>query len=86
MQTHWHGTLDEYSEFLGAIGHNCACDPIGARPQGACGAHQLLRDQRTIDRLLFARRIIGRLARGEHWITTDLHPPVLAPDPEVRHA
>jgi hypothetical protein len=86
MQLIWHGTAEEYSDFLLAMGRNCACDPGGARGQVACGAHQLLMDQRTVDRLLFARRIVGRLHRGEYGPTVKPRAAILAQDGEARHA
>ena len=86
MQLVWHGTAEEYSDFLLAVGRNCACDPNGAGAQVPCGAHRLLRDQRTVNRLLFARRIVARLARGEHGHPADKRPHLRAEDGEVQHA
>jgi hypothetical protein len=61
--TSWVGTDLELLDFLNAVGRHCACaDPASA----ACGAHGLVRaDQATISRLVFARRIAGRLRREE---------------------
>jgi hypothetical protein len=75
MQLIWHGTQDEYSDLIQAVARNCACDSTGARAQVPCGAHWLLHEQRTVDRLVFARRIFSRLARGEHDLaSTPIHP------------
>ena len=60
----WHGTSTEWNELAEAIEHNCTC---GQRAYGAtrCPAHQLLEDQRALDRLLFERRIVARLIGEE---------------------
>jgi hypothetical protein len=59
-------------ELISAIVRACSCR-FG--PRGTvlyrCPAHELLRDQRTLDRLLFARRIRERLLHEE-----------LTPDPD----
>jgi hypothetical protein len=85
MQLIWHGTPEEHSDFLLALGRNCACDRTGTAAQVPCGAHRLLRDQRTVDRLLFARRIAPRLSRAEYALAADTRPPLLAQNDEVRH-
>jgi hypothetical protein len=61
----WHGTSTEWDELTEAVTHNCTC---GARTYilaPRCAAHQMLDDQRVLDRLLFARRIAARLLREE---------------------
>ena len=85
MQASWNGTPEEYSDLLLAIGRNCACDPTGTRAQVACGPHRLLRDPAAVNRLLFARRIIGRLVRAENARAATSPRPLLAQDEEVRH-
>ena len=60
----WHGTTEEYGALVAAAGRYCT----GHRQGGdapPCAAHRLLRDQRALDRLLFGRRLAGRLAREE---------------------
>ena len=61
----WHGTEREERELLSAIERHCACEaPDG--PAGLCTAHSILiGDQATLDRLVFARRIVDRLQREE---------------------
>lgn len=86
MQLIWHGTPEEYSDFLLAVGRNCGCDPQGAGAQVPCGAHRLLRDQRTVDHLLFARRIYDRLAHGEYGQSSGQPRRLIASEGEVRHA
>jgi hypothetical protein len=51
---------------LKALARHCACE--GAADdvrRSSCPSHALLLDQRSIDRLLFARRIADRLRREE---------------------
>jgi hypothetical protein len=60
----WHGTSAEWNELTEAITHNCTCDE---RTCGVprCAVHQLVNEQRTVDRLLFARRFASRLLQEE---------------------
>jgi hypothetical protein len=60
----WHGTSTEWNELTEAITHNCTC---GERTRAVprCAAHQLVDEQRAVDRLLFARRMASRLLREE---------------------
>ena len=63
----WHGTQTEALELLQALSHNCACvvSAEGVR-LAICAAHEMLADdQRAMDGLLFARRILERLVREE---------------------
>jgi hypothetical protein len=63
----WHGTHSEQLDLLHAIAHNCECqvDDMGAQLE-ACASHRLLiSDQRALDGLLFARRIVDDLVRKE---------------------
>jgi hypothetical protein len=59
----WHGTSTEWNELGEAVTHNCTC---GERPYVArCAVHQLLDEQRALDRLLFTRRIAATLVQEE---------------------
>jgi uncharacterized protein YggL (DUF469 family) len=49
--TVFHGTEQEKTELLIALEHNCQC-----HQEQRCAAHAMLLDQRTLDRLVFARR------------------------------
>lgn len=57
-QTIWHGTQQESTDLLAAIDHHCACyaDPDG-KYRTTCPPHTLILDQRTVDHLIFARRM-----------------------------
>ena len=64
----WHGTEEEASALTKAVEENCSC----AKPQMGftpgiriCEAHQLLSEQRALDGLLFAKRIVARLRAEE---------------------
>ena len=73
-QAMWHGSTDEYSELLSAIGRHCTCSlgPTGER-SATCAPHHMLRaEQRALDGLLFARRMRSRLQR-EEWARIDGH-------------
>jgi hypothetical protein len=59
----WPGTEDEWLEIERAVVHHCTCQP-GA-PQPRCSAHDLLVHDTTLNRLLFAHRIAGRLEAEE---------------------
>jgi hypothetical protein len=53
----WNGTPEEFGELQLAITRNCACEVTQV-----CGSHTMVvRDQRAIDGLVFARRIAARL-------------------------
>jgi len=63
----WHGSQTEALELLQALSRNCSCvvSPEGMR-LATCAPHEMLaRDQRAIDGLLFARRIVARLRHEE---------------------
>jgi hypothetical protein len=62
----WHGTQIEVRILLHAIKQHCTCelDTNNTRVD-ACGAHQLLVNQRALDGLLFARRMAERLLHEE---------------------
>ena len=62
----WHGTAREWDALESAVNQNCSCAWNGmGRLMSVCVAHQLLTDQRALDRLVFARRIADRLLAGE---------------------
>ena len=66
-RTVWHGTQDEAGELLQALSHHCTCNVSTAGVRAAtCAPHQVLSDQRILDGLLFARRIVARLRAEEH--------------------
>jgi hypothetical protein len=51
---------------LQAVRHNCACRVRGGKIVSACAAHLMLaEDQRAIDGLLFARKILAHLIDEE---------------------
>ena len=66
-QTVFHGTAQETSYLLRAIERNCACTWASTGHLAVmCGAHRMLMDdQRALDGLLFARRIVDRLTAEE---------------------
>jgi hypothetical protein len=67
-QVQWTGTREARRELLAAARRHCACSRDGdGIIQTACAAHlMLVRDQRALDGLVFARRIAARL-RAEEW-------------------
>jgi hypothetical protein len=67
-QVVWNGTEVESHDLLVAIGRHCTCEsaPNGARTR-MCAAHEaLVRSQRFLDGLLFARRLADRFI-AEEW-------------------
>ena len=68
MKASWNGTLSDYLELTRALDHHCACS-IGFRcvRQTCCSAHELAGDQRALNGLLYARRILAKL-RDEEWL------------------
>lgn len=59
----WHGTVAEQLELQASVARNCICtlDPVFT-----CAAHIMMDgDQRAIDGLLFARKIVECLRREE---------------------
>jgi hypothetical protein len=57
----WNGSPEEWWELQLAIKRNCACETTRL-----CASHEMLvEDQRAIDGLLFARRIVQRLVVEE---------------------
>jgi len=67
IQIIWHGTQQESFALIGAVARNCTCEegPDGVRTV-TCSSHRMLTDdQRALDGLLFARRMVERLMREE---------------------
>ncbi len=70
MSTHpviWHGTQQDSTHLVSAIARNCACEfgLMGVRI-ATCAPHtMLIEDQRALNGLLFARRIVERLRHEE---------------------
>jgi hypothetical protein len=62
----WNGTHEESVELLHAISRNCACKmgDGGIRVE-TCASHMVTTSQRSLDGLLFARRLVDRLRREE---------------------
>ena len=61
----WHGTSTEWNELGEAVTNNCTCGERTDSLAPRCSAHQLLDEQRALDRLLFTRRIAARLVQEE---------------------
>ncbi len=61
----WHGTSTEWNELGEAVKHNCTCGERTYSLAPRCSVHQLLHEQRALDRLLFARRIAATLIQEE---------------------
>ncbi len=58
----WHGTREEARLLVEAVRRFCTCvDPETGGRQPDCGSHALIRDQCTLDRLLFQHRLASRL-------------------------
>lgn len=58
----WHGTEEEAYDLHAAMANNCAwpeCEPDWIAKD--CPVHGILDDQKTLDRLVFARRYAERL-------------------------
>jgi hypothetical protein len=53
----WNGSPDEWQDLQIVIARHCAC-----QTPNVCASHDMVaRDQRAIDGLVFARRIVERL-------------------------
>lgn len=57
----WHGSEDEMSSLVTALKRNCTCEI-----KSPCASHEILWDQKTLDKLLFARRTVTDIQRKEH--------------------
>lgn len=69
MAASWNGTPGEYLDLMRTLSRNCGCEfgLMGAQ-LSRCGAHALMDDQRALNGLLYARRIVDTL-REEEWMT-----------------
>jgi hypothetical protein len=67
-RTRWNGTEAELLVLVDVLGRNCVCH--GIRGGGLCAAHGMLTEQRSVDGLLFGRRISTRLLSEEFESTT----------------
>lgn len=64
--TIWHGSREEASDLESSLANNCACEfDTHDEHVSTCPAHRMLKDQRTLDRLLFARYMAERLSAQE---------------------
>ena len=59
-RTRWNGTEAELLVLVDVLGRHCAC-----RGRGLCAPHGMLTEQRSVDGLLFGRRIVQRLLTEE---------------------
>ena len=63
----WNGTQEESFALVNAIARNCTCEfgLMGVR-LSTCAPHRMLtEDQRALNGLLFARKMLDRLLREE---------------------
>ena len=66
-QVVWNGTQEESFALVNAIARNCTCEfgLMGVR-LSTCAPHRMLtEDQRALNGLLFARKMVDRLLREE---------------------
>ena len=66
-QVVWNGTQEESFALVNAIARNCTCEfgLLGVR-LSTCAPHRMLtEDQRALNGLLFARKMLDRLLREE---------------------
>jgi len=61
---HWKGTAREWRQLVVVVTHNCTCTSRRGRT-ATCGAHRLLTDPASLDRLVFGRRIARRVIQEE---------------------
>jgi len=64
-QVVFHGTCAERDALLVALERACSCPPEAHGREHCCPAHAMLHDQRTLDRLLFARYLREQLRARE---------------------
>jgi hypothetical protein len=64
MQATWNGTENELSVLLHVIAQNCTCR-LPTQPAGGCAAHRMLLDQRVVDGLVFAYRVVDKFVVEE---------------------
>lgn len=65
----WNGTPGEYLDLMRALNRNCGCEfgLMGAQLT-RCSAHDLMENQRALNGLLYARKLVETL-QGEEWLT-----------------
>lgn len=66
--TAWHGTDEEWTELIRIVARNCTCDPStrSVVASSSCAPHRMvLADQRALDGLVFARRMVTLFCREE---------------------
>lgn len=79
MKLVWNGTEQEGRDLVNAIRRNCVCQYDGRVIRASCEAHKLfVTDQKFLDGLLFARRIVDKLL-NEEWLKDG----ILITDPSV---
>jgi hypothetical protein len=63
LSTHvvWHGHTQDLPRLVQSADAYCTCHDVSSQ----CGAHQILRDQHTLDHLAFARSVLNRLIEEE---------------------
>ena len=64
----WHRNQQEAFDLISAVTHHCTCGYHSGTGERVfqCEPHRMVdEDQRALDRLLFARRIVLRLQREE---------------------
>lgn len=67
----WHGNQQDALDLVNALARNCCCEFDGGQERiSTCAAHQMMDDQRLLDRLLFAR-FIGRQLLAQEWSADD---------------
>ena len=62
-RTRWNGTEAELLILVDVLGRHCACQAV--RPGELCPPHGMLAKQRSVDGLVFGRRIAQRLIAEE---------------------
>jgi hypothetical protein len=60
----WKGTAREWRQLMVVVTRNCTCSSRRAQT-ARCGAHRLLADPASLDRLVFGRRLARRLIQEE---------------------
>ena len=62
----WHGSEDELARLTKAIEDNCVCtSEMYASGNPSCGPHEMLRDERILDHLVYGYRARARFIDAE---------------------
>lgn len=63
----WYGSQQESLDLVNAVARNCTCEfgQMGVRLSVCAPLRMLVEDQRALNGLLFARRMVDRLRREE---------------------